>query len=828
MQIPACHVRRARLSLAVGTALLSPAFSSLAGTLVGTPHTVLAGDPKESWLLSQHASLTLNPGATADSIASASSSSVTIDAGAVSTTGTGLLLSNGSTATITNGASIVSTGGFGLQVRNSASDVDAGLVTTVNVTDSSIVGATTGVHLAGGAQFTATGSSISATGPTGLGMNVFNANVLLDGGTTVTGQLHGMRIGRDDRGETILPTFRNVVVDGSQLTGISGSGILIDTPTTQSAPVTDVTIEVRNGSEVTGGNGIAIDMAARTSADILVDDSHIGGDVRVVDGSSARIALVNAATLDGAMNGPITASIGTGAAWNVTGDSNVSSLALDAGAMAFQATTDGSHHTTTVHGDLSGTGGVITFNSVMNEGGALANQATDRLLVEGNVTTTGPTELVVIPTRDGALTDNNHNGVVDAGEGISLVQVAGSSRADAFTLRGGYVAAGPWQYTLHAFGPGTTDPAQNALATGALNWDYRLGNLYVCETDCDPVDPEVPPVDPVDPPVDPVDPGRVAVVPQVPSYLSAPAALLTYGDMMRDGLHQRLGDIRSGSSHDPVGGEVFARYLGGQLRYTSNLSFQRYGYDFDQQVNALQLGGGLVALDGDNGTLRVGWAADHGTTRVTPKAADGSSSAKYRANGVSGWITWQHGNGFWVDGVIGSTRFRGDVGTDLRGADVGRIRADAWIMSIEVGMPFALGNEWTVEPRFQLKHQSLDFRDFVDGDGLAVKLGTAKQTSARLGGRIARTANPVFMPYASLDLTHTGNGDPKADVSSEDWDIAERFGSGRVGNAYRVAAGATSQLGEHVQIYGEGTYQHFVGGYGMRGWAGNVGIRVTF
>lgn len=262
--------------------------------------------------------------------------------------------------------------------------------------------------------------------------------------------------------------------------------------------------------------------------------------------------------------------------------------------------------------------------------------------------------------------------------------------------------------------------------------------------------------------------------------------------------------------------------------YTSNLSFQRYGYDFDQQVNALQVGGSLIALDGDNGTLRAGWAADHGTTRVTPKAADGNSSAKYNANGMSAWMTWQHGGGLWVDGVLGSTRYRGDVGTDLRGGDVGTVRANGWIMSVETGMPFALGNEWTVEPRFQLKHQSLNFRDFTDGDGLDVRLGTAKQTSATVGARLMRTANPVFMPYANLDLTHTSNGDPSADVSSADWGLADRFGSGRVGNAYKVAAGAVSQLGEHVQVFGEGTYQHFVGSYGMRGWAGNVGVRVTF
>jgi outer membrane autotransporter protein len=585
-------------------------------------------------------------------------------------------------------------------------------------------------------------------------------------------------------------------------------------------------------------------MAARTTADITVDNSTLTGDFRAAEGASATFNLRNGSTITGAMSGSIATTVASSAAWNVTADSAVDSLALDGGAVVFQPSADGSHRTTTVRGAFSGTGGVLGFNSTMNAGGPLSGQQTDRLLIEGDVTTTGPTEIVVTGSGSGALTDGNQNGVVDANEGISLVQVAGSSRADAFALRGGYVAAGPWQYTLHAFGPGQTDAAQNALASGNLNWDYRLGNKYVCEDDCTPLDPEEPdPTDPVDPgnpdPVDPIEPeipdpgipegpGRVAVVPQLPSYLSAPAALLTYGDMMNDGLRQRLGDIRQGTSHDPVGGEVFARYLGGQLRYQSNLSFQKYGYDFDQQVNALQLGGSLIALDGDNGTLRAGWAVDHGTTRVTPKAADGNSSAKYRANGVAGWITWQHGNGFWVDGVIGSTRYRGDVGTDLRGADVGRIRANGWTMSVEAGMAFALGNEWTVEPRFQLKHQSLHFRDFVDSDNLAVKLGTAKQTSARVGGRLSRMANPVFMPYVGLDLTHTSNGDPKVDVSSEAWDIADRFGSGRVGNAYRVSAGAVSQLGQHVQVYGEGTYQHFVGSYGMRGFTGNIGVRVTF
>ncbi|MDR6935573.1 autotransporter outer membrane beta-barrel domain-containing protein [Luteibacter sp. 3190] len=632
-----------------------------------------------------------------------------------------------------------------------------------------------------------------------------------------------------------------MVVDGSTIAGVDGSGMIVDTLLEN----TDGDVLLRNGSSLlAGANGIAIEVTSGrpqlTSAiDVTSDNSTILGDIVVSSGSSAVLSLVNGATLAGATRGDIGLTVQGAARWLVDRDSDVSSLELSGGSVLFGAPSVGTYRALTVRGDLTGSGGTIGLHTVMNGGGSLAAQATDRVLIEGNVTG-GPTELVVTGSGSGALTDANQNGVVDANEGISLVQVHGASRADAFTLRGGYVAAGPWQYTLHAFGPDEVDQAQNVLQNGAtLGWDYRLGNSYVCEHDCDPVEPPIdPPVDPgvppVDPPVEPpVDPGpgegeRLEVVPQLPSYLSAPAALLTYGDMLNDGLHQRLGELRSGTSSDPVGGEVFARYLGGQLRYTSNLSFTRFGYDFDQQVNALQLGGSVIALDGDNGSLRAGWAADHGTTRVTPKAVDGDSSAKYRANGMSAWITWQHGSGLWVDGVVGSTRFRGDVGTDARGADVGRIRANGWTMSVEAGMPLAIGGDWTVEPRFQLKHQQLNFRNFTDVDGLLVRLGTAKQTSVRVGAQVARTTNVRFMPYASLDLTHTSNGDPAADVSNAEWNVAERFGSGRVGNAYRFAAGAVSQLTDHVQVYGQGTYQHFVGSYGMRGWAGNLGVRVTF
>ena len=51
-------------------------------------------------------------------------------------------------------------------------------------------------------------------------------------------------------------------------------------------------------------------------------------------------------------------------------------------------------------------------------------------------------------------------------DGISLVQVAGTSSANAFSLAGGYLTGGtPYQYRLNAYGPGSS----NGLAAASQN-----------------------------------------------------------------------------------------------------------------------------------------------------------------------------------------------------------------------------------------------------------------------------------------------------------------------------------------------------------------------
>lgn len=831
MNVP-LHLRARRLLLCQAIALALGAQSLVAHARdlsPGEAHTVNPGDAIEAWTARAGATLSLAPSASTLGIDMQQSTLMATNASIVITGGgaldTALQLANGSSATIQGGI-IQSPLGRGLSVSGVGGQPGADVPASATVTGTIITGGTTGVSIGNGGVFTASGARIEGTADGAVGVLVANGTATLSSGTHVLGTGNGARLFGDSRGGDVGDVGRVLVVDGSTVQGVSGAAVVVRT-----GVPTDITADIRvaNGGRLVGGNGVAIDVGARMQANVTIETSTVEGDIVAAAGATAHVTLGDGGVLQGGMRGAgLTAGIDGSATWALARESSIGSLRLD-GAVAFDPS--GDHKTLDIGGDLTGSGGSLVLNAVLDGGGALPLQATDRLLVRGNVGTSGTTLVSVVPTGDGALTDVNRNGAVDANEGISIIQVSGTSRADAFALRGAYVAAGPYQYTLHAFGPGATDPAQSALGPDPLSWDYRLGNRYVsdCGDDCDPVTPPVDPTDPVDPPPSPDPVDRVAVVPQLPSYMLAPMALQNYGGMLNDGLHQRLGEIRDSVYGANVGGEVFARYVGSQLNYSRNLSFQRYGYDFDQQINALQIGGGLVDIVNDGGSLRAGWALDSGTTRVTPSAADGNSHAKYYANGGSAWVTWQHGaSTLWVDGVLSATRYHGDVSTDLRGGDVGKVHARGWTMSVETGMPLPLGGDWTVEPQFQVRLQRLSFRDFRDKDGLDIHMGSSSQLMSRLGVQIARVANPAFSPYGRLDFVHTNGGNPSLMASSEDWNAGDRFQTGRTGNSYRVAAGLTSQLTDHVQLYGEGNWQHHLGAFGLRGWATSAGVRVTF
>lgn len=117
-------------------------------------------------------------------------------------------------------------------------------------------------------------------------------------------------------------------------------------------------------------------------------------------------------------------------------------------------------NTLTVAGSLASAGGSAKLVTTLNEGGALNNQFTDNLRVTGNASGTTLLDVTLSGASVGALSDLNHSASVEAYEGISLAQVAGNAQADSFALRDGYLAAGPWSYSLYSFAPGESDANQ--------------------------------------------------------------------------------------------------------------------------------------------------------------------------------------------------------------------------------------------------------------------------------------------------------------------------------------------------------------------------------
>lgn len=503
----------------------------------------------------------------------------------------------------------------------------------------------------------------------------------------------------------------------------------------------------------------------------------------------------------------------------------------------------------TIDGDYTGDSGHLNLATTLDAGGPLDAQRTDRLLVSGDAN--GETVLHLTPSAasTGALTDRNANGYVGRDEGISVVQVAGASSGGAFRLDGGYVAAGPWQYGLYAFQPGSSDAAQRVVggaSSGNAYWDYRLANVLVCDGPC--------PAPTVDTPAPTPAPGqaygapqpastggitpiaagnvRPAVVPQLPSYIASPSALALSGYRSMDNLHRRLGEARNmDDMGEGLGGEPFVRYIGGNYNYTTDRSFSQYGYDADIDTHAVQVGMNVFALDADRSSLRAGVAYTHGTTRIDPKAADGYSHAKFDTNSIAMFATWQRANGFYIDAIAQGDRHAGDVDT-ARAKDTARIRGSGWSASLETGYPFRLESGWQIEPQLQLTRQHVALRNQTDLDGTTTHFDPLSQNIGRAGLRLDRTwvtdSGSKATPYARVNYIKGWGGRTSVDVGAEGYDLSQRFTGGSFGRMVEVGLGGTYAFTNRLSLYGEADWQKQLGDAGARGWGFNVGARWNF
>ncbi|OLL27507.1 hypothetical protein BTH42_32205 [Burkholderia sp. SRS-W-2-2016] len=477
-----------------------------------------------------------------------------------------------------------------------------------------------------------------------------------------------------------------------------------------------------------------------------------------------------------------------------------------------------------------GTAATVTMNTLINPGGPLANQLTDRLLVEGN--TSGTTLVTVKPLAESPGGTTSPTGVIDASEGISIVQVAGNSTQQAFALPGGYVVApsSPHEYRLYAYGPGSShgpaDAAQALVGNGGNHWDYRLQSAYV--TPEGPVDPEPPALNggQVDPEVVIPSEARPEVVPQVAAYVTAPAALLYAGMIDMDSLHRRLGEIRDDQALDRDGGpgEMFIRAYGGNFNYSTNIAFKNFGYDASGDYSAIQFGANALRYRTEGGLWRFGLAGSVGWLHFEPQAVDGPSSSRSDVYRLSGYGTYQSRQGWYVDSIVSVGWFNGTVNTSSRGEAM-KLEGNDYAASLEAGYPFALPYHLNIEPQLQLVGQHLSFHNAVDADGLPVNIGSQNQVTGRLGVRVTRPVDVVsgrVTPYLGVDVLHAFADGTVVQVGDEG------FTSGKMGDAVQFSIGVNGTTSPKLSLYGRVSYQQSFGSAGFRGWLVNAGARYLF
>lgn len=503
----------------------------------------------------------------------------------------------------------------------------------------------------------------------------------------------------------------------------------------------------------------------------------------------------------------------------IAGGTSKSVTVTNAGMIDMTSTDKTVGNRLTIDGNNVGSRGLMLLSTQVNEGGKAANQFTDRLLVNGDAS--GNTLLVVkiAPGSNGRLTDLDNTGAVESDEGISLVQVAGKSSATAYTLNRGYVAVGPWQYGLYSFAPGQSKADQREVAgSGDQFWDYRLANTFYCGEGTGVVCAS--------------RETRPGVTPSIPSYLSVQLGSANYNEQIIDDLHKRLGEIRHQQKlNSEEETNVFARYIGANLKYDTNVGFKNYGYDFDLDISAVQLGFNILRMENEQDNILGGLAYTRGNSRIKPKAVDGDSSTDFDNDTLALYMTWQKTNGFYTDGVLFGGISKGHTDVYATG-DSTRLKGHNWGVSIETGYPFVLDHGFEIEPQAQLMYQRLHFNNALDNDGNNIEFKDYDQTTARLGARLTHSSVTESgyknTPYIRANYIVGWGNEPEINVTATDYNVSHGFTGGKYGQAVELGVGGTSSMTNDISLYGEVNYRENLNSYGTHGLRYTAGVRWTF
>ncbi|SDY31905.1 outer membrane autotransporter barrel domain-containing protein [Variovorax sp. YR266] len=549
-------------------------------------------------------------------------------------------------------------------------------------------------------------------------------------------------------------------------------------------------LNLANAVVLTGNNDPVIDtgsFSATLSGNITGGGfiTKIGSGTLTLSGSNSYTGATDVAegTLKAGVAGTFSAAsahtVQSGATLDLAGFSQTVASLANSGTVTLVGTTPGT--TLTVNGAYVGNNGVLRLGTFLGD----STSVSDRLVLNGaSASASGRTSVQITQLGGlGALTTGNGIEVVSA---LSGATTTAQTTKDAFSLAGGHVDAGAYEYRLYA-----------ADASGAgENWYLRSTTTATTGTGGS---------------TGGTTGGTGTSAVQVPAYraevplLSALPSQVRQADLAMIGnLHQRIGDddvkasaAASTDTERRAWGRVIATDI--DIRQQGTVDPHSKG-----NVKGFQAGTDLFATSNWRAGVYVGQL--DGSVRVSGFAsgianlAVGSNDLRSQYLGAYG--TWTADSGFYADAVLQAGRHRYTVEPLSTQRSSGK--GDSLTASIEVGQAFAMGDSgWKIEPQLQLIRQHLSLDDIAIS-GANVRQDSDDGWIARVGVRVKgeiSTSLGTLQPYGRFNIYKASGG---ADVArfigpAATTDITSRTGS----TVSELAGGLTLALNQTTSIYGE-------------------------